>query len=227
MPSADWLHASQFEAMLSDLRPAIAKPPFSERKLRLVAVACCRKMWHLFPNDACRKVVVFAEQVADGKSDPADLIVHQREMEKFGEELGRHPAQFMVWAARECCNESAWEAAQNTAQELRDRLRKERGDDVARVEEIAQCQILLEIFRSPFEGDPCDEFPSRWTTAEVRLLCEDFMQTNDFREFNLMEEILKRAGCTNDVLSHVRQKTGHVRGCWVLDALLGHRMRVN
>jgi hypothetical protein len=38
----------------------------------------------------------------------------------------------------------------------------------------------------------------------------------------ILADALEEAGCTNvDILNHCRQPGEHVRGCWVIDLLLG------
>jgi hypothetical protein len=45
----------------------------SERKCALYAVACARRIWHLFPDDASRRVVETLKQLADGCCTESDL----------------------------------------------------------------------------------------------------------------------------------------------------------
>jgi hypothetical protein len=38
----------------------------------------------------------------------------------------------------------------------------------------------------------------------------------------VLADALERVGCTNpDILNHCRQPREHVRGCWVVDLILG------
>ena len=44
----------------------------------------------------------------------------------------------------------------------------------------------------------------------------------DFDRLPILADALEEAGCTNaDILAHCRQPGEHVRGCWVVDLLLG------
>jgi hypothetical protein len=46
--------------------------------------------------------------------------------------------------------------------------------------------------------------------------------SRDFTDMPVLADALEEAGCTNpDVLSHCRGSETHVRGCWMLDLLLG------
>jgi hypothetical protein len=76
MTEAEWRACTDPSWMLDSLRDQGA----SERKLRLFAVACCRRLWHLFPHAlpesgvvACRDAVEVAERFADGLADVAEL----------------------------------------------------------------------------------------------------------------------------------------------------------
>jgi hypothetical protein len=46
--------------------------------------------------------------------------------------------------------------------------------------------------------------------------------TLDGARLAVLADALEEAGCTDsDILEHCRRRAEHVRGCWVLDALLG------
>src|SRR4051794_2365652 len=69
MKEADWLHCSDPQLMLRCLR---FHAKVSERKLRLFAIACCRRFWHLLTEEG-RGAIDSGEQYADGLIDMGTL----------------------------------------------------------------------------------------------------------------------------------------------------------
>jgi hypothetical protein len=58
MTEAEWLAGTEPEKMLAFLR--VIRAQASERKLRLFACACCRRIWRLLSDDRSRKAVMTA-----------------------------------------------------------------------------------------------------------------------------------------------------------------------
>ena len=69
MTEAEWLNCTNSKLMLAFLRGKA-----SERKLRLFACACCRRIWHLLTDARSRKAIEVAEQSADGWANPQALL---------------------------------------------------------------------------------------------------------------------------------------------------------
>jgi hypothetical protein len=78
---------------------------------------------------------------------------------------------------------------------------------------------LRDIFGNPFRPVTLDP---TWRTPEVLLLARSLYEERRFEDMPVLADALEEAGCQNpDILAHCRQPGEHVRGCWVVDLLLG------
>ncbi len=92
-------------------------------------------------------------------------------------------------------------------------------DKVRRAEQVAQCNLLRDIFGNPFR--PVTLHPS-WLTSDVHTLATGIYADRAFDRMPILADALQDAGCDNDdILNHCRGDELHVRGCWVVDLLLG------
>jgi hypothetical protein len=81
------------------------------------------------------------------------------------------------------------------------------------------CQFLRDIF-----GNPCRQvtFDPAWRTPAVVALARTMYDERQFGEMPFLGDALEEAGCISDqILSHCRGPGPHVRGCWVIDLILG------
>jgi hypothetical protein len=82
-----------------------------------------------------------------------------------------------------------------------------------------QCSFRRDIFGNPFRPVTVD--PS-WRTPTVTALAEAIYADRAFDRPPVLADALEEAGCDNaDVLAHCRGDGPHVRGCWVVDLVLG------
>jgi hypothetical protein len=82
-----------------------------------------------------------------------------------------------------------------------------------------QCRLLREIFGNPFRPVVADP---RWLTSTVRGLASAIYAERAFDRLPILADALEDAGCDHaDVLAHCRGDGPHVRGCWVVDLILG------
>ncbi len=83
-----------------------------------------------------------------------------------------------------------------------------------------QLNRIRDIFGNPFR--PVARDPA-WLTSDVLALAGGIYEEKAFDRMPILADALQDAGCDNDdVLNHCRDtQLAHVRGCWVVDLLLG------
>jgi hypothetical protein len=273
MTEADWQADPDPGWMLDFLQGKV-----SDRKLRLFACACCRRIWHLLPGEGSRRAVRCAERWADGCESaegcrealeevvaeflawgaaawaampgtwgPMDYLEDDPERERYqaiydqayAAALQAPPDTCEAWAAMEAAwaaydtllpkgpsfvcyravaalnffyGEDGWEAYCH------------RSDNEP--EKAAQRILLADIVGNPFL--PAALEPS-WVTPAVADLAAVAYEdrtlpagTLDNAILAIMADALEEAGCTDRaVLDHCRGGGPHVRGCWVVDLILG------
>jgi len=226
MAEQEWLECDDPQMMLKFLRGKV-----SERKLRLLAVACCRRIWNLLTHERSRKAVETAERVADGMAGPTDLApfwVEHDDLPLSDEEIPSYAATYVA-------RESAWSAATgvpaNAASEeawavAPSRFLDWRRNEVRQAAERVQAVFLRCIFGNPFHPAT---ITSTWLTPTVLSLAQAAYDnrrlpagTLDNTRLAILADALEEAGCDNeDILNHCRQPGPHVRGCWVVDLVVG------
>ena len=225
MTEQEWLTAADPQPMLKYVRGRS-----SERKLRLFAVACCRQVWHLLADERTRTAVEVAERFADGGAAQEELAAARYAAAYAGMAAGLasfSAYQATLTAAAHDAVYAGWDAA--TANFAADAAAFATTDPAARAAaEQEQVIALRDIFGNPFRLVPPD--PS-WPTADIRALARAAYSarilpagTLDPVRLAVLADALEDAGCTDaDVLWHLRGENPHVRGCWVIDLLLGKR----
>jgi hypothetical protein len=82
-----------------------------------------------------------------------------------------------------------------------------------------QSTVLRCIFGNPFR--PASRTDA-WQTANVVAIARAIYHEGSFDRLPILADALEEAGCTDaDLLAHCRGPDPHVRGCWVVDLLLG------
>ncbi|MCE9531608.1 MAG: hypothetical protein K8T89_10870 [Planctomycetes bacterium] len=84
---------------------------------------------------------------------------------------------------------------------------------------LSQKQIISCIFGNPFRPVTIDP---RWLTSTVVDLAAAIYEEHAFDRLPILADALMDAGCDSDeIIHHCRGDGPHVRGCWVVDLLLG------
>jgi hypothetical protein len=210
MTEREWLKMQNLEAGLRFVRPKA-----SARKLRLFAVACCRRVWELLPEGECRLAVEVAEKYADG-------LVTREQLRKAAIAVNANRANLGSPAASvtEYYPGGAARWASGWAAYLVRRHSKKRSDEQR--ERRQQCALLRELFGPlPFRAVTIDPLWLAWSGGTIGSLAQTIYDERRFDEAPVLADALEEAGCSDkEILAHLREPAGHVKGCWVLDLLL-------
>jgi hypothetical protein len=227
MTEAEWFVCTDPEAMLESLRGKAR-----DRKLRLFAVACCRRIWHLLIDDRSKKAVLVAEQTADQRSRSEEIaaaIAEARAAFRACEHLAARHADaagaahwLTMWF--EGTVDIPIRVALTTANAAG---YSDDGSGFAfqkdvEVEYPHQCSLLREILGNPFQTVSVEPSCLTWNDSAVVKIAELIYDDRAFDRLPILADALEDAGCDNaDILAHCRGPGPHVRGCWVVDLLLG------
>ena len=84
---------------------------------------------------------------------------------------------------------------------------------------LVVCDLVRDLFSNPF----CPiAFDPRWRTSDAIGLARAIYDDRAFDRLPILTDALIDAGCDDEqVLAHCRSDGPHVRGCWVVDLVLG------
>jgi hypothetical protein len=89
------------------------------------------------------------------------------------------------------------------------------------IEESAAHAVLLRDIFGPSPFHPVVIDPT-WLTTAVKNLTHVIHTDRAFDRLPILADALEEAGCADEaILTHCRCAGPHVRGCWVVDLLLG------
>jgi hypothetical protein len=208
MTEAEWLGCAEPRQMLAHLGQTA-----TERKLRLFGCACCRRVSEsleplLGPFTEGRNGIEVAERYADRQADDDEM----RRMHDILDEAGNMrygSVDFVTSHERSelvlCCDAAIWDL--------------DGVSPVSLTEENTQASLARDIFGNPFR--PVALSPS-WRIDTSLSLARQMYEARDFTAMPILADALQDAGCDNeDILAHCRGSSPHVRGCWVVDLVLG------
>jgi hypothetical protein len=175
----------------------------------------------LIPDERSRRAVRVAEQYADGLSSNNELAAAHDRAESAHQEAFRTKGKVgstAEWAAVYTTDPLPFHAAR-TVQWMAVHARFH---DSGTLESTSQADLLRDIFGNPFRPASLDPAWLTWRDGTVPGLAQSIYEERAFERLPILADALEDAGCAGpDLLSHCRQPGIHVRGCWVVDLLLG------
>lgn len=212
MTETDWLAYDDPERLLQFLRNRA-----SERKLRLLAYACCRRVEHLL-DVRSRSLLDLLERQVEGTATEVGVAfaqdLHDGSVAEAKPYTASHIAGNMVNAAKVG---AAWPAAWNVVGEARRALRFSHQGNTYE-EARAQADLVREICGNPFR--PVVLHPTA-ITPEIAAVAQSIYERRSFDRLPELAGLLEAAGCREvDLLGHLRGPGPHVPGCFALDLIL-------
>lgn len=207
---AKWLASVNPQFLLAVLEPWAADEAITERQLRLFACACTRRWWSGL-TDTQRRDVELGERFADG--EVAEDVIRERRGELFEARVRGESDDppLAEWCFAEVID--------GGADDLRYAILRAMDLQLPPSERTAQAAFLRDIVGNPFHPV---KLPKKWRTEHTVGIAGKMYDDRDFRAMPILADALEEAGCDNhDVLAHCREPGIHVRGCWVVDLVLG------
>ena len=244
MTESDWRTGTHPAELLRAVRGRV-----SHRKLRLLAVACCRRHEDLIQakrSAPLRRRLELAESYAEGAATPADLSATFPPEERGRRRMLPTPLNTIRWAIytlgwpdAEQPNHALDEATGEFVRRpwrpgeyaehytIRPLLhaahaasRRRRDDFRAAMDRESAAQADLVRCIIPGPVRPV-AFSPDWRTPTAAALARGMYDARDFATAPVLADALEDAGCTDPaVLDHLRGPGPHARGCWPVDLVL-------
>ena len=203
MTADEWARSQNPHLLVEQL----GSRPGYDRKRRLCICACTRR---LFPHDTgpvCDWIVT-AERYADGIAGGQELQrANALARSSPHGQVGQIGSTLAGRATLTDVSHANFQGAVHFVYRLNC------------LDESELCDLLRDIFGNPFRPVA---FSPEWRTSTAVAIAGGMYEGRDFAAMPILADALQDAGCDHAaVLDHCRRPGTHVRGCWVVDLLLG------
>jgi hypothetical protein len=163
----------------------------------------------LLSESAVRDAIEMAEKYADGMIDLTELVRYRGQLEQ----QAFHTLDARSCVVIECILASPEELEHVYVHQL---LKGER--DRNKIDRIAN-HISQDIVGNPYRPVV---FDASWRTSDTIGLARGIYDERAFDRLPILADALMDAGCEDEqIVAHCRSEGMHVRGCWVVDLVLG------
>ncbi len=202
-----------------------------DRKKLLLVAHLLRQVADQLPHPVYLESIEAGEKCADGLITEKEMwAAHERAYEHFDSNRMPHEA---AHDAADCAQRYIYEQNETSEMVIRAagsraaRLAGGKGKKVETARKTAEkamealCRRLInEVHGNPFRPV---KFDAAWRTDTAVALAKQMYDSRDFSVMPILADALQDAGCdSEDILNHCRDANQvHVRGCWVVDLVLG------
>ena len=219
MTEQEWSQATDPQAMLEFLRGKT-----SERKLRLFACSVCRQLASFVGTREYIRGIEAAEAYADGGRMKAAMKRCRQALNERMVSLvdtsghGQSDEWNALFLGHVAICEKDYRSFPTCLSYLQSGLG---GDSVKKAISVSYLNVR-DIFGNPFRPITIDPAWLTWHGGLLVSMSQQMYASRDFRDMPVLADALEEAGCQDqDILAHCRSGGEHVRGCWVVDLILG------
>ena len=230
MTKAEWMACTDPAPMLRFLQGRV-----SERKFRLIALGCCRQLWGRTADRVTSAALAIVDQLAEagalqtrmgsvrvpageavlncGASEPLESL-------SAGDKDGVSTQVFISALPPLLASILADLACLRTNPALLTRLL----GFLTRtgLPSVRQTALIRDIVRGPLQPIRFRASWRTWSSGVCLEIARRIYKERAFDQLPILADALEEAGCDDaDILGHCRAGGEYVRGCWVIDALLG------
>jgi hypothetical protein len=201
----------------------------SERKWVLMMVACLRRIQHVLQDPRSTWFLDAIEQYGEGLLSRAevDRVGLQTVTPPNSDDLSEIPKE--QCPAAQLQRAYAWDALMAAGPPLQGYrfpfdFEKVAGGaamaaDTPEQEVCIQASLIRDIIGNPFHATVVE---ATWKTFTVANLAKSMYASKAFVDLPVLADALEEVGCDDTaILLHCRGPGPHVRGCWVVDLLMG------
>jgi hypothetical protein len=223
MTEKEWLAGENTPEMVG----LLAGKQVNDRKFRLFACASfdtfASDEWGIDPPAEARRIVEVSRRFADGNATEKERLRALRSANKGIRTSGNQSLICVAWrAAHYALHRVPWVTAHNAFSTPHNLMcaapsRKQK-ITLARANESAVA-LFREVFGNPFRPVTVS---AEWRTETAVALARQMYDSRDFSAMPILADALQDAGCDSaEILDHCRGPGPHVRGCFVVDLVLG------
>jgi hypothetical protein len=223
MTEAEWLAGVDAPQLITNLKEHAGTNVVSDRKVTLFASACCWRVMSLIGAKIASEAIEWLECVADGRPTERDAIAIQRSLRQVDKGISSWRERMALGAVRDACQaltSGAFDSIASQVTHTACTALASNDEPLERAEKAVHVGLVRDIFGNPFRPAT---FSPLWRTDTAVALARQMYDAREFSAMPILADALQDAGCDNEVLlDHCRDpKQVHVRGCWVVDLVLG------
>jgi hypothetical protein len=196
----------------------------SDRKRRLFAVSCCRRIWAFLLDGRSRESVEVSECYVDGLANREQLARAWEAAMAAARVLSHPPAYAAAFvASSDDPSPTTSETAARAAAPSGIPFWEVRATAEYQAERAIQANLLRDIFSNPFHSPPArDPTWLTWDDGLVQRLAQVAYDDRLLPSGELDPACLSVL-CDAPLLGHLRSPGPHVRGCAAVDLILGRQ----